>query len=177
MSNIAARERLVKYLMWAFTAQILLTSFHHLYGGLMYESAARVAMPIFAFVELLIVLALLFRYRQSGSGIALVLYSVIATLVGVVQGAFHTLYGHLYKDVLFLVGVPAETVRDYFFPILPNDFHYPPNNLLFEATGLLELVTILLIALFTYRLIENWRLEKKMGTAPATSRATESANG
>lgn len=83
------------------------------------------------------------------------LFSAVAVLVGVVQGLFHGLYGHAYKDLLYLIGVPSDTVRNYFSPALPEDFVYPPNDWFFEATGLLQLITIFLIAFFTYRLIRN----------------------
>src|SRR4029453_10477235 len=166
MIAITVRERLIRLVAFAFIAQMLLTSIHHVYGGLIYDSTLRLAMPILAVVELLIVLGLLFWYRRSVSGIALALFSIIAVMVGVVQGMFHALYSHLYKDILFLMGVPAETVRNYFVPLMPNDFIYPPNDIFFEATGILELVTISLIAIYTYRLIQNWRLEKRMGSRP-----------
>ena len=77
------------------------------------------------------------------------------TIVGVVQGLFHTLYGHVYKDILFLAGVTTDRVRNFFLPVIPNDFIYPPNSFFFEATGILELVTIYFIAVFTYRLFQN----------------------
>lgn len=160
----------------AFIAQVALTSIHHVYGGLLYDSTFRLSMPIIAVVELPIVLGLLFWYRQNRSGVALVLFCIVAALVGVVLGLIHTLYGHLYKDILFLAGIPADTVRNFFLPVIPNDFIYPPNDLFFEATGVLELATICLIAIFTYRLIRNWRLEKQIGSRPLAKAASESVN-
>lgn len=176
MMTTSTHEQLIKRIQLAFIAQAALTSIHHVYGGLVYDSIFRLSMPIIAVLELLIVLGLLFWYRQNRNGIALALFSIVAALVGVVQGLFHTLYGHLYKDILFLAGVTADTVRNFFLPILPNDFIYPPNDIFFEATGVLELATIGLIAIFTYRLIQNWRLEKLMGSRPLTKEASESLN-
>jgi hypothetical protein len=86
---------------------------------------------------------------------------LLVALVGVVPGLFHTLYGHLYKELLFAAGVPPAAVRNYLFPVLPNDFIYPPNDIFFEATGVLELVTICFIAFLMYRLVKDWRLEKQ----------------
>ena len=153
-------EQLIKQVTLAFLAQVTLTSIHHVYGGLIYDSTLRLAQPIFAGIEFLIVLGVLFWYRRTKSGVALTLFSVLIALVGVVQGLFHTIYGHAYKDILFLIGVPADRVRNFFLPVIPNDFIYPPNDVFFEATGLLELVTIYLISILTYRLIRNRRSDR-----------------
>ena len=155
LTSKTTTEQLIKYVVLAFVAQLALTSIHHVYGGIVYDSATRMSMPIFAAIELLIVLGILFWYRRTKSSVALTLFSVLIALVGVVQGLFHTLYGHAYKDVLFLIGIPVERVRHFFLPVRPNDFIYPPNDVFFEATGLLELVTIYLLITFTYRLIRN----------------------
>jgi hypothetical protein len=130
-------------------------------------------MPIISVVELIIVLGMLSWYKTSRKGIALVLFVLTVVLIGVVQGLFHTLYGHLYKDILYLVGVKGDMVRNYFLPLLPNDFIYPPNDLFFEITGVLELATICLIVLFTYRLIQSWRLITQTTRHPATPVSSE----
>lgn len=148
-------EQLIKQVMLAFLAQMTLTSIHHVYGGIVYDSVLRLSMPIFAAIELLIVLGLLYWYRRTKSGVPLSSFIVVVVIVGVVQGLFHAIYGHAYKDVLFLLGVKAENIRNFFLPVMPNDFIYPPNDVFFELTGLLELVTISLIIVFTYRLIRN----------------------
>ena len=153
-------EQLIRRVTLAFLAQVTLTSIHHIYGGLIYDSTLRLSQPIFAGIEFLIVLGVLFWYRRTKSGVALTLFSVLMALIGVVQGLFHTLYGHAYKDILFLIGITADMVRNYFLPVIPNDFIYPPNNVFFEATGLLELVTIYLISIYTYRLIRSRQSEE-----------------
>ncbi len=157
MTSKTSTEQLIKQVGFAFVAQIALTSIHHVYGGLVYNSAMRMSISMVAGLELLIVLGFLFIYWRTRSGAALTLFSVVAALVGIVQGLFHTLYGHIYKDMLFLVGVSADDVRKFFLPVMPNDFIYPPNDLFFELTGVLELVTIYFIALFTFRLIRDWQ--------------------
>jgi len=154
-SNTHTTDKLIRHVSWAFFAQTLLTSIHHLYGGLAYDSTLRLSMPIFAVFELFVVLGLLFWYRRSNSRVVLTIFTAFMLLIGVVQGLFHTLYGHLYKDVLFLVGVSAENVRNFFLPVTPNDFIFPPNDLFFELTGLLELITIYFIIVLTYRIVRN----------------------
>ncbi len=148
-------EQSIKWVVFALITQVILSSIHHIYEGVKYASALRSSQPVIAGIELFIVLGLLYWYRQTRSGIALTLFSVVIVLVGLVQGLFHSLYGHVYKDVLFLAGVTADQVRNYFLPVVPNEFIYPPNDIFVEATGVLELVTTYLFAFFTYRLIQN----------------------
>jgi hypothetical protein len=156
MIRSRSQEQLIKHIRLAFIAQVTLTSLHHVYGGLVYESTFRLSMPVIAVIELLIVLGLLAWYKVSENRAALALFTLMVVLVGVVQGLFHTLYGHLYKDLLFLAGVPRSAVLHYFAPLLPNDFIYPPNDLIFEITGVLELLTICFIMILTSRLIRSW---------------------
>lgn len=160
MTTLPTSDRSITRAAWAFIAQSILTSLHHVYGGLEYDSVLRLSMPLVAGTELLLVLGLLRLYRRSRRGLALAAFSVVAILVGVVQGLFHVLYGHVYKDLLFLVGVSADRIRDFFQPALPNDFIYPPNDWFFELTGLLQLGTVGLIVLATYRLAQTWRAEQ-----------------
>jgi len=75
----------------------------------------------------------------------------VAVLAWVVlSGLLHGGYAHAYKDILFLVDGPPEL----YYP-LNSDEHYPPDDIFFEITGVLEMVTAYFIALFTYRLIRG----------------------
>ena len=68
----------------------------------------------------------------------------------VLSGLLHGGYAHAYKDILFLVNGPPEL----YYPLNPDE-HYPPDDIFFEITGMLETVTAYFIALFTYRLIPD----------------------
>jgi len=120
LNNKTTTEQLIKQVSWAFLAQMILTSVHHLYGGIVCDSGLRSSMPIFATFELLTVLSLLFWYRRTQSGVALTLFTVVIAFVGAVQGLFHAIYGHAYKDALFLMGIPADQVRNFSFPYYPT---------------------------------------------------------
>jgi hypothetical protein len=139
----------------AFGCQIALSSVHHIYGGFVYQSAFRLFMPFIAVGEWLVVMGLLSWYRRTRRSIALTLFSTAAALVGIVQGLVHVVYGHAYKNILFAAGIPRHSVTTFFRPLTPNDFVYPPNDIFFEGTGLLQLVTIALIARFTYCLLRK----------------------
>ena len=40
-------------------------------------------------------------------------------------------------------------------PVVPQDFVYPPNDVLFEITGVLKLVIIYVLVILLYRLIQE----------------------
>src|SRR5215208_6998334 len=99
----------------------------------------------------LITLGSLYRYKRTGSGPALATSSTVAVLAWVVlSGLVHGAYSHAYKDILFLLDGPPEL----YYPLNPDE-HYPPDDIFFEITGVLEMVTGFFIALYTYRLIRD----------------------
>jgi hypothetical protein len=158
-------DQLVRRIALVFTLQAAISSAHHIYGGLVYDSVVRLAQPFLALVELLVVFGLLYWYRRSRAGWVLTAFVIAMLLVGIVQGLFHSLYGHVYKDLLFLAGIGSDRVRDFFLPVTPNDFVYPPNDVFFEATGVAEVVTIWFIAVYTRRLV-RLRQEQTAVAAP-----------
>jgi hypothetical protein len=159
-------NELIKRIAIAFGCQIAVSSVHHIYGGVVYQSAFRLFMPFIAVGEWLVVMGLLSWYRRTRRSIALTLFSTAAALVGIVQGLVHVVYGHAYKTVLFAAGIPRERVTTFFLPFTPNDFVYPPNDIFFEGTGLLQLVTIALIAGFTYCLLrKQWHVRQRVRRA------------
>jgi hypothetical protein len=60
---------------------------------------------------LLITLGLLFLYQRTRSGVTLALFSTVTALIWIVMDLVDSLYAHTIKDILFLVGVPAEIVQ------------------------------------------------------------------
>jgi hypothetical protein len=116
----------------------------------------------------LVALASLYRYKRSRSRAALATYS-IAAVVGwvILSGLVHGGYAHAYKDLLFLLDGPSAL----YYPLNPNE-HYPPDDLFFEITGVLELVTDYLIALFTLRLIRE--RQRREDRAPPQQQAVRS---
>lgn len=147
----AATRQLINQAAMAIVATYVLTTVHHLYGGIVDSAANRLAVPVFMAIPLLMALGLLFRYRQTGGRLALIAFSLISVLAFVIlSGVLHGGYAHLYKDLLFLLDGPPEL-----YVALNPDEHYPPDNLFFEITGVLETVTAFFVARFTYRLIRH----------------------
>ena len=135
----------------AIVAAYALTPGHHVYGGLVDGAPNRLRIPPIMAIPALVTLGSLYRYKRTGSGAALATSSTVAVLAWVVlSGLVHGAYSHAYKDILFLAGGPPEL-----YYLLNPDEHYPPDDIFFEITGVLETVTGYFIALFTYRLIRD----------------------
>jgi len=135
----------------AILAGYALTTIHHIYGGLVDRAPNRLRVPVIMAIPSLVALGSLYRYKRTGSGAALATSSTVAVLAWVVlSGLVHGGYAHAYKDILFLVDGPPEL----YYPLNPDE-HYPPDDLFFEISGVLEMVTSYFIALFTYRLIRD----------------------
>lgn len=144
-------RRLANRTALAILAAYGLTTVHHIYGGLVDKAPNRLRVPFIMAIPSLVALEALRRYRRTGSGAALATSSAVAVLAWVVlSGLLHGGYAHAYKDILFLVDGPPKL----YYPLNPDE-HYPPDDIFFEITGVLEMVTGYFIALFTYRLIRD----------------------
>jgi len=173
---MTTQTRITWLLKWtgiAIFAQYALTSIHHVYGGLVYGTPDRLSMPIYGGVALLITLGLLFLYQRTRSGVTLALFSTVTALLWIVTDLVDSLYAHTIKDILFLVGVPAAVVQTVHPPVVPQDFVYTPNDVLFEITGVLKLVIIYALVILLYRLIrEHQRSRPSSLQLPAVPLAT-----
>ncbi len=144
-------KQLINRTALAILAAYALTTVHHIYGGLVDGAPNRLRVPVIMAIPSLVALGSLRRYKRTGSRAALATSSTVAVLAWVVlSGLLHGGYAHAYKDILFLVdGSPK-----LYYPLNPDE-HYPPDDIFFEMTGVLETVTAYFIALFTYRLIRD----------------------
>jgi hypothetical protein len=144
-------RRLANRTALAILAAYGLTTVHHIYGGLVDEAPNRLRVPFIMAIPSLVALGSLRRYKRTGGRAALATSSTVAVLSWVVlSGIVHGGYAHAYKDILFLADGPPEL----YYPLNPDE-HYPPDNIFFEITGVLETVTAYFIALLTYRLIRD----------------------
>jgi len=133
----------------------LLTSAHHVYGGLTTTATNRLLVPAILAPTVIIALGSLHVLRRSGRRtarrIGLGLFATVAILVWVILlGGLHGAYAHLYKDVVYLLDAPAHL----YVALNPNE-HYPPDDILFEITGLLDVATATWVAVATARLIRT----------------------
>jgi hypothetical protein len=80
---------------------------------------------------------------------SLAAYVRVAMLFYVILfGLLHGGYAHAYKDILFLLAGPPQL----YYCLNPNE-HYPPDDILFEITGVLAMLTGSFVALSSVRLM------------------------
>jgi hypothetical protein len=128
-----------------------LTTVHHIYGGLVDSAPNRLRVPIIMAIPSVIAVGSLYRYRRTGSRAALITAATVSGLAWVgLSGVVHGGYAHTYKDALFLLNGPSKL----YYPLNPSE-HYPPDDLLFEITGVLEMGTAFLVASSMYRVIRD----------------------
>jgi hypothetical protein len=143
------RKQLVKGNALAIVSAYGLTTLHHIYGGIVDNAPNRLIVPVIMAVPTAAALVALHRYERTGSKTALATAATVTSIAWVgLSGLLHGGYAHAYKDVLFLTGGPAKL----YYPLNPSE-HYPPDDLLFEITGVLEVAAAFLVAWSTYRLI------------------------
>lgn len=146
-------ERLINRTALSTLAAYGLTTVHHVYGRLVDGASNRLRVPFIMAIPTLVALGSLRRYKRTGSGAALATAGSTSVLAWVVlSGLLHGGYAHLYKDILFLLDGPSEL----YYPLNPDE-HYPPDDLFFEVTGVLETVSAFFVALYTYRLVRDRR--------------------
>jgi hypothetical protein len=122
-------------------AVLLLTSAHHVYGALLYHTPFRLKiLPIAALTALVLVAAraLSCAHRGTKTGhVATGLFTLTALVVPVLLiGAVEGGYNHALKNVLFFAGLPHTLLRKLF----PPPTYVLPNDLVFELTGILQVV-------------------------------------
>ncbi|GAA2041788.1 hypothetical protein GCM10009819_29930 [Agromyces tropicus] len=132
----------------SFITLYVVTTVHHLYGGLVLDAPVRLLVPLLLALPLAGGAAALEWFRRTGRRGAARTYAGIALVVAGVLGLVHSAYSHLYKDVLFLLRGPAEL-----YVLLNPDEHYPPDDLFFEVTGVIELVAAVVVTVTAIRLL------------------------
>jgi hypothetical protein len=137
-------------------ALMILTSIHHVYGAVVYNTPWRLhilmmSMPVIIFT--LVGSNFLIRREFRGKILLLLFYWFIILIFSVILiGGFEGVYNHALKNVFFFSGA-SETILDKMFP---PSVYVMPNNFLFELTGVMQAV------IFVPLLIQMTRLSKKI---------------
>ena len=134
------------------SAVLLITSIHHAYGAYIYDTPWRYHAVLVAGVTAPLIVGALVMVRSRPSGVLRTLAHglfVLATLgVAVLMfGMFEGLYNHVVKNLLYFGGAsPALMMR-----LFPPPTYEMPNDVLFEITGVLQVVPAALAAWSFYR--------------------------
>jgi hypothetical protein len=128
-------------------AVFALTSLHHVYGAIRYATPWRYHAVVFSAVALAVILAAasLSRARPDtpgGRGARWVFWIVSLAVPVLLVGGFEGLYNHVIKVALYAGGLPEPWMRRLF----PPPAYEMPDDLFFEATGILQVVPAALVA-------------------------------
>jgi hypothetical protein len=135
-------------------ATLALTSVHHVYGAILYGTPERYHAVVISAVAMAIMAAGLLAHRWTPGrvtgrvgwwGFWLTTAAVPVLLFGGVEG----LYNHGVKVVAFYAGVPEATLLRMY----PYDIVELPNDFIFEATGVLQVVPALVAGYHLVRLL------------------------
>ena len=116
---------------------------HHWYGAIAYDTPWRLVVSLWipGFVSIVLVALYLYR-RHAGTKLGDIAFWVFL-LGGVVFQLgftlFECVYSHVLKDLLFFGGAS----RDLMTQLFPPPAYHLPDNMLFEITGLMQLVGLL----------------------------------
>lgn len=151
-----ARARVLGLLMWALVAEAGAAVAHHVYGGLHYRTPDRLWMALGFLVAIAVTLGLLSYHSKRGRGAALMAAIVLIVSLWILSlGLFEGGYNHAYKCVLYFAGVTPERVVGLHPVFMTRDFIYPPDNAIFELTGVLQLITACAVAALTCLLLRE----------------------
>jgi hypothetical protein len=118
-----------------------MTSLHHIYGAFVYDTPWRlhillISIPIIIFS---VVITRLQTQSRLNTLCQWVFWLVILVFAVVLIGGYEGVYNHALKNVIYFLGTNEEIQRQLF----PPPTYVMPNNLLFEATGIMQAVFLI----------------------------------
>jgi hypothetical protein len=122
---------------WPSLALLLLTSVHHVYGAYRYATPERFHVLFIAVPAAIVIACSLRLLRSRGGGVAFWVLAATSLVVAVLLfGVYEGGYNHVLKNVLYFAGTAPEVMRTFF----PYDMYEPPNDVVFEVTGVAQAV-------------------------------------
>jgi hypothetical protein len=168
--SIVTQETLSRVTRYAL-AVLLLTSVHHAYGAFAYNTPWRLhAVFLSAFAAAVIIGSKVSTQRNADETVREIAFWVFTAVVLVVPvaliGLFEGAYNHALKNALYFAGA-SSTLMNRLFP--PPTYELP-NDVFFEATGVMQAVLGSITAWLLYRLV--WSRFGRIVVAPKESRRT-----
>ena len=139
LSGHALLRRAVVKAATSVTVAGIISSGHHVYGALLYETPWRLVVSLWIPAFVVLVLSSLFLFwKHADRAVAIISAWVVLLLGAVFQGGFtmfECVYSHVLKIVLFFGGA-SESVLNRLYPA---PAYHLPDNLLFELTGVAQI--------------------------------------
>ncbi|HET6922278.1 MAG TPA: hypothetical protein VFI16_03930, partial [Anaeromyxobacteraceae bacterium] len=163
-TNVAA-ARTARALLLAVAVETAVTLLHFLHGARSYDDPGRlhVVGPALAALALVAALTGLFLYRPGRLALGALALATAVPFLGVF-GLYHGGWSHGLKLAAFHAGASRETLERLFGS---PDFAWP-DDLVFEASGLLGLAAAAAVALLLARLVRQAHRRKGAGASPGT---------
>lgn len=150
MSNTALTKVHIYHL-----ALMILTSIHHVYGAVIYNTPWRMHVLLISVPVILLSVTFIYldeRLKISTKPLFLWLYLLIVFAISVcLIGSFEGIYNHLLKNVLFFAGAGKELLLQMF----PPPKYEMPNDLFFELTGNVQAVVAVFLIYFFIKVVKE----------------------
>ena len=136
-------------------ALMILTSIHHIYGAIIYQTTWRfhtlfISVPAIIFIALLS--PFLLNRPSLKRSLLFWIYCLIIVLVSIgLIGCYEGIYNHLVKDLLFYSGVDRAILLQLF----PPPTYEMPNDFFFEFTGVLQAILAVILIIYFIRLMKS----------------------
>ena len=132
----------------------LISSIHHWYGAILYDTPWRIGVSYWIMGSVFIVYSLLYIYWKNADNfsgkIAVWVFLFFSVIFQTGFIMFECVYSHVLKNIFYFVGMPQSILEQLY----PAPAYHLPDNLLFEFSGLLQLVGFIAVW-FAYRVFKN----------------------
>ena len=132
----------------------LVSSVHHWYGAIAYNTPWRVGVVYWIVGFVLIVYSLLYVYWKNIDNIVgqitiwIFLFGTVIFQAGFIL--FECVYSHVLKNIFYFGGISQSSLEHLY----PAPAYHLPNNLFFEFTGLLQLIGFVAVW-FAYQVFKD----------------------
>jgi hypothetical protein len=131
-----------------------LTIAHHAYGAYIYPAAFRGHVALFAVpVTAAIIITTMLGVPRKGRRGSRVARMSAATLMAAIPvlfvGLYEGLYNHLFKNLIYLLGLYEQVAAALF----PTSLYEPPSDWLFEVSGVIQFFVATIAARKVWKLV------------------------
>ncbi len=142
-------------------ALMVLTSIHHAYGAIIYNTPWRLHILMISVPVIVFTIIFYYWFLKKGIRTKSLFFGIylVLTLVASVAliGLFEGVYNHLSKNALFYTGVSHDTLVFLF----PPPTYEMPNDFWFEFTGMMQGVVAIPLTVYFVRLVRSLVAKEK----------------
>lgn len=151
MNSIYNNQSMLKNIKYTIISTIIVyvvTSIHHVYGAIHYETPFRLHIVFIGFFFLITALLFLLLFNIQKKGAYFLTFILISLLFfGLAIGVYEGGYNHLLSNILSFAGIGGNHV---------------PDSVIFESTGILQFFAGLFQIKYSIRCIKDFRMKGSM---------------